>query len=349
MATIDTGVPQVSALVGRLVGAGSIGNRLFDASNHPDGLFDKWAALRQRFARQGVLLTATGEADIAPAFELHLNAQRRVNRRPAYVILSECHWIHPPNGRLPLLQQYRLRFGWNDELCTRGLATKIQLGFPLGPHPADGFAGRPLLCCLIAANKALPAWHRENDLYRERVRTIRWFEAHALGGFKLFGQGWNLSAKLPGLTGRIVHRIERALPIERRPFPSWCGTVARKHDVLAATRFCICYENVGGLPGYITEKIFDAFTAGCVPVYWGAPNVQDYIPAECFIDRRAFASHEELYAYLKGITEKRYREYQEAIRAFLESPRAYPFSAEAFAETVVTHIVADLKELGVVG
>ena len=36
--------------------------------------------------------------------------------------------------------------------------------------------------------------------------------------------------------------------------------------------------------GYVTEKIFDAFKAGCVPVYWGAENITKYVPAECFID-----------------------------------------------------------------
>ena len=40
--------------------------------------------------------------------------------------------------------------------------------------------------------------------------------------------------------------------------------------------------------GYITEKIFDSFAAWCVPVYWGASNVTDYIPEGCFIDRRKF-------------------------------------------------------------
>ena len=48
--------------------------------------------------------------------------------------------------------------------------------------------------------------------------------------------------------------------------------------------FAICYENARDIPGYITEKIFDCFFAGCVPIYWGgAPNVTDHIPANTFI------------------------------------------------------------------
>lgn len=33
--------------------------------------------------------------------------------------------------------------------------------------------------------------------------------------------------------------------------------------------FNICPENTDA-PGYVTEKLFDSFEAGCIPVYWGA-------------------------------------------------------------------------------
>ena len=43
-------------------------------------------------------------------------------------------------------------------------------------------------------------------------------------------------------------------------------------------RFYICYENTEGVEDYITEKIFDCFAAGFVPIYWGASNIEKYIP-----------------------------------------------------------------------
>jgi hypothetical protein len=30
---------------------------------------------------------------------------------------------------------------------------------------------------------------------------------------------------------------------------------------------------------YVSEKLYDAFTAGCVPLYLGAPNVNEYNPS----------------------------------------------------------------------
>ena len=69
--------------------------------------------------------------------------------------------------------------------------------------------------------------------------------------------------------------------------------IDRKIDVLKKYRFCICYENIKDVSGYVTEKIFDAFWAGCIPVYLGADNISDHVPKNCFISRRDFGSDEE--------------------------------------------------------
>jgi len=34
---------------------------------------------------------------------------------------------------------------------------------------------------------------------------------------------------------------------------------------------------------YVTEKVYRALESGCIPVYYGAPNVIDYIPDEAGI------------------------------------------------------------------
>jgi hypothetical protein len=108
-------------------------------------------------------------------------------------------------------------------------------------------------------------------------------------------------------------------------------------------RFSICYENVRDLPGYVTEKIWDSFFAGCVPIYWGASNITSYIPEDCFIDRRKFTSHDELYRFMVSMSESEYITYQERIEAFLVSEKARPFSAEAFSEIIVNTILKDLS------
>jgi len=44
-----------------------------------------------------------------------------------------------------------------------------------------------------------------------------------------------------------------------------------KHQYLQNYKFNICPEN-SNANGYVTEKIFQAIAAGCIPVYWGSNN-----------------------------------------------------------------------------
>ena len=44
--------------------------------------------------------------------------------------------------------------------------------------------------------------------------------------------------------------------------------VANKRRWLQDYKFNLCFEN-SSYAGYLTEKLFDAYSAGCVPIYWG--------------------------------------------------------------------------------
>jgi alpha(1,3/1,4) fucosyltransferase len=164
------------------------------------------------------------------------------------------------------------------------------------------------LCTLIAGNKGSNA---KNELYSKRRETIDFFEAQRGNDFDFYGIGWSPKYK------------------------NYKGRIKTKKDVLKKYKFCICYENIAGLNGYITEKIFDCFVAGCVPIYWGSYNITQYIPADCFIDRRYFASNQELYDYLKTIDTQEYERYLNNIERFLRSDAAFLFSSEFFADTMI--------------
>lgn len=47
-------------------------------------------------------------------------------------------------------------------------------------------------------------------------------------------------------------------------------------------RFVICMEN-SSKPGYVTEKIVNGMLAGCIPIYWGAPDVVKLFNPEAII------------------------------------------------------------------
>lgn len=108
-----------------------------------------------------------------------------------------------------------------------------------------------------------------------------------------------------------------------------------KIQTLNQYRFGICFENSHTTRGYITEKIFNYFAAGTIPVYWGPENILDYIPKDCFIDYRNFSSNEEMYQFIKNMNEWTYYGYIERIAVFLNSLDAQLFSPDFFDKTLL--------------
>jgi hypothetical protein len=199
-------------------------------------------------------------------------------------------------------------------------------------------AEKTRFCVTIASQKYNS---HPRQLYTERVRSIRWFEAHHPEEFDLYGTYWDrffFTGKLARLN-LVLQRLYARFPNAPRPrrFPSHRGEVAGKNAVMRQYKFALAYENAV-FPGYVTEKIFDAFFAGCVPIYLGAPNVTDYIPAETFIDKRQFGSYEQLYRFLKDMPDEEYRRRLAAIEDFVQGGRIKPFGAEHFAATILQHV-----------
>ena len=65
-------------------------------------------------------------------------------------------------------------------------------------------------------------------------------------------------------------------------------------------KFVIAFENSSSL-GYISEKILLPLSVGSIPIYWGAPDVKDYINPECFINVNDFDSFEDCIEYVKKV------------------------------------------------
>lgn len=335
-----------------LVANGFNGNFIFDVndSRNRDNIFYPWFMLRERFVENGIELNTIDvnlKGALPQRFELHMDVQRRSAKVPCYLLMLETPHICPANGVSENWNRYRKIFTWRDDLVDGERFVKINFPNPLVVPEVDGWAGRDIFCSLIAANKTLVR-PDPRDLYVERVRTIRWFEQHAPDSLHLYGVDWDMPVMPAGLVGKVARRIFRYLPgaLRGKPFPSYRGRVANKRDVLRRSRFAICYENVRGYDGYITEKIFDCFFSGCVPVYWGPDNITDYIPADCFVDRRAFPDTAALHRHLCSFDETRYRVFQQNIRDFLSSDAARAFGSAFFAETVADTIVNDLGGQG---
>jgi hypothetical protein len=193
---------------------------------------------------------------------------------------------------------------------------------------------------MIASNKSANA-HDSRELYSERVKVIRWFQDHAPEHFDLYGYRWDQPPPSVGRVGRglalLIGKSYRFAGY--KPFPSHRGPIRSKAEVLRRYKFAICFENAKDFNGYVTEKIFDCFAAGCVPIYLGANNISELIPDDCFIDYRNFGSFAKCYEYMCSVSEEQLKRYQLAISNFLGSQKAAPFDPATFAETIVRGVM----------
>lgn len=324
-------------------------NKLFDplSPRNSDGLFTCVIVLREKLLQLGIEInTPDLNAGRKVSFEIHLDGRPLTNRGiPRYLISFENPFIHKLNADIDYLRLFRRVFSWLEMAQSLPSAIKILIPNDITISSFRGFAERTIFSCLISSNKVMP-WGGINDLYAERINVIRWYERNAPGAFNLYGRGWGKPSHEFTAKGKFFRRIGRLRTqlFGYKPFPSWQGEVKHKSEILTNAKFSYCYENVKNLPNYITEKIFDSFLSGCVPIYWGANNVQDYIPSNCFVDRREFKDTSEVHRYLMSITPEEYEHFQQNIAAFLSSEKAYPFSVECFATTIANTIASDLAQ-----
>lgn len=79
-------------------------------------------------------------------------------------------------------------------------------------------------------------------------------------------------------------------------------------------RFCLAFENQA-FPGYTTEKIVYAMRSGCVPIYWGNPQIADDFNPASFINVAAFRNDREAIAHVLEVADN-----PALLRPYLEAP-----------------------------
>ena len=283
-----------------------------------------------------------------------------------YLVCMEPPSVKPSNWVTANHRYFRKIFTWDDSYIDGKKYIELH---STSHKQADvlrfDYGLKQKLCTAVIRNKfsSHPA-----ELYSKRREIISWFEENHPEDFDLYGVGWdrclgagilrpfnildgcfrrlgkyslallganNLFYKL-ARTSNLVFFVKTRRHLEH---PSYRGTVPLARQVLEKYKFAICFEN-SIASGWITERIFDCFLAGSVPVYLGDPNITSRIPKNTFVDMRDFSSYEDLYAYMKSMTKERYIDYINAISVFLSGPGNYRFSAEYFVDTLYNQILS---------
>lgn len=144
--------------------------------------------------------------------------------------------------------------------------------------------------------------------------------------FSLYGSNWG-AAKIDGIQN--VYK----------------GACKDKIETLSNFKFTIAFENTLNEKGAITEKIFDCFAAGTVPIYYGWDEVSKYIPKDCYIDFRDFMDFDKLYKFISSISESEYNIKLKKIKLFLLSRSYEKFTSMGYINSFESAIRGlDLSE-----
>ena len=240
-----------------------------------------------------------------------------INKQKLVLILYEPQVVQSSMYTKIIIKRFGLICTWRDDFIHKENHYKIR--YIQGQHYRNnlpGFSERRFLT-LINVNKCS---YEKNELYTLRRKAIKFFENQDIE-FELYGYNWDK---------RIIYSIKEYLRKLRNAIDNWMllkffidtkillfpntyksykGRILDKYEILQNYKFCVCFENEKS-PGYITEKIFDCFFTGTIPIYFGATNIEKYIPETCYVDFRNYSSFNECLKYLKNMTREEMHEMQ---------------------------------------
>lgn len=278
---------------------------------------------------------------------------QKINHKRLYLLIFESPLIRSENWEIKNHIFFKKVYTWNDQFVDSIKYFKFFLPNKLHSHLELNRQTKKL-CTIIAGNKLVS--DKKDELYSERNKAIRWYEANHPTDFDLYGVGWDDGEPRKYLkhvilfnkiTCKLYYKIKTdsflkklILPFHIK-YPSYRGRIDSKNETLKNYKFSICYENATNISGYITEKIFDCFFAGCIPIYLGAPDIKNFVPQSTFVDKRDFKTYEDLYIYLNTMPDSIYNEYIHEIKKYLQSEDIKKFSAEYFTEIIYKNIILD--------
>lgn len=145
------------------------------------------------------------------------------------------------------------------------------------------------------------------ELYSRRIEAMA--ALAKFGVIDLFGRGWD----------RWWSRSSMWFPYwrHRKTLMSiYKGACSSKYEVMSNYTFALCFENME-MRGYVTEKIFDCFYAGAIPLYLGAQDIAHLIPSEAYVDCRRFRSWGQMLEAVMRLSAEQIQSMREAGRSFV--------------------------------
>jgi glycosyltransferase involved in cell wall biosynthesis len=108
--------------------------------------------------------------------------------------------------------------------------------------------------------------------------------------------------------------------------------------------FAYC-ESPENLPGGLSECWLRCLRSGMLPVHIASWQVPGWVPENCYVDGQRFADHQSLVQFLESMAPVDYQAMFDAMQSFLASPASYPYSIEAWINTLTAAIASDAAQV----
>ncbi len=223
--------------------------------------------------------------------------------------------------------RYKKIFTYDENLAKRPNYVHVPIYYNISTFEfkLSDLADKTVLVAQVAG------YNRHNNpknIYKERDSVVRYFLENHPEDILFAGRGnWKKGVR-NGLDPKTQQVFDQ----------KYKGKVKDKIAFLGQAKFGLAYENAKA-PGYVSEKIFDVMAAKTVPVYLGAPDIEKYVPKACFINRDDFKSDEELYTFLKNMTDQTYLTYITCINQFMSNFSQSEKSPDAVSDILVREML----------
>jgi glycosyltransferase involved in cell wall biosynthesis len=232
-----------------------------------------------------------------------------VNQKNSFLFAFEPPAVLPNNYQILNENLYNKIFTYRDDLVANKPHKYVKIFFPNSYRnllSIKKYNTRKFLCN-FSANKISS---HPDELYSSRLQAIKFYQNNYPELFDNYGLNWNKS--------KIKSK----------------GYIKDKLQTLSNYKFSLCFENQKNIEGYISEKIIDCFIAGTVPIYYGASNINKFIPFDAYIDFRNFKNFNELHDFLIGMNETDWKVYIDEANKFIQSKYYKNFLPEHFVNIV---------------
>lgn len=329
-----------------------LNNRLFDIRFNDLNFF---VQLKKLFLEKGIEIStqdiiSPNEADII-IYNDYRKKYQLTNK--THILLALESIAVKPNNFNEKNEIFDYVYTWKKDLVDNEKIFQIYYSYDLSYNENFLFQKKTKFMCNITANKFS---NHKKELYSERIKVIEFFENFP-EFFDLYGFGWDKSFKYPEIYkiakffnknkiyrifSRLIQRIFILIGLDKmifKKYSTYQGIIDNKLEVLKEYKFSLCFENVADEDFYVTEKIFDCFKVGTVPIYLGSSNIKNIIPANTFVDYRDFKNINDMFEHLRSINDNKFEIFQKNIKDFLDSEKINLFSSSYNAKFLVNKVI----------